>query len=156
MAHIMPTRRRQGFAAERGAAILEVAFTLPLLLLVSVGIFEFGRAFQTWQILTNAVREGARVAVLPDSTTTTVQDRVRKYMQNGALSKYSSASINVDRAATISIGGANASASVVTVSYPFDFMVLNPIARLVVGKSKLGASTISMTASAAMRNESQF
>ena len=26
-----------------------------------VGIFEFGRAYQTWQVLTNAAREGARI-----------------------------------------------------------------------------------------------
>ena len=32
---------------ERGSALLEVALTLPLLLLVAVGIFEFGRAYQT-------------------------------------------------------------------------------------------------------------
>jgi hypothetical protein len=47
---------------QRGAALLEMAFTLPLLLLISVGIFEFGRAFEVWQVLTNAAREGARVA----------------------------------------------------------------------------------------------
>ena len=35
------------FSTDRGAALLEVALTLPLLLLVTVGIFEFGRAYQT-------------------------------------------------------------------------------------------------------------
>ena len=53
--------------SERGAALLEAAITLPMLLLVAVGIFEFGRAYQTWQILTNAAREGARMAVLTDA-----------------------------------------------------------------------------------------
>jgi hypothetical protein len=77
-------------------------------------------------------------------------------MQAGALSRYSAANVAVDRGASISIGGANASASVVTVSYPFDFIVLNPVARLVAGKSKVGGSQISMTAQASMRNESQF
>ena len=48
------TRMRKG---ERGSALIEAAVTLPLLLLVSVGIFEFGRVFQTWQVLTNAARE---------------------------------------------------------------------------------------------------
>ena len=51
--------------SERGAALLEAAITIPMLLLISVGIFEFGRAWQTWQVLTNAAREGARLAVLP-------------------------------------------------------------------------------------------
>src|SRR5438105_4755459 len=63
-------QRRDSFrarlASARGTAILETALTLPLLLLVSVSIFEFGRAYQTWQVLTNAAREGARVAVVPN------------------------------------------------------------------------------------------
>ena len=51
--------------SERGAALIEAAITIPLLLLISVGIFEFGRAWQTSQVLTNAAREAARLAVLP-------------------------------------------------------------------------------------------
>ena len=74
-------RRARG---HKGAALIEVALTLPLLLLVSVGIFEFGRAYQTWQVLTNAAREGARVAVLPDSTDDAVEDRARAYMESGS------------------------------------------------------------------------
>ena len=53
---------------ERGAALLETAITIPLILLISVAIFEFGRAYQTWQVLTNAAREGARVAILNGTT----------------------------------------------------------------------------------------
>src|SRR5262249_52177640 len=68
---------------ERGAALLEAAITIPMLLLVSVGIFEFGRAYQTWQILTNAAREGARLAVLPDPTPGVVESRVLQYMRDG-------------------------------------------------------------------------
>ncbi len=71
--------------SERGAALLEAAITIPLLLLIAVGIFEFGRAFQTWQILTNAAREGARLAVLPDPTPGVVETRVREYMAAGLL-----------------------------------------------------------------------
>jgi Flp pilus assembly protein TadG len=51
--------------SERGAALIEMALTLPLLLLVTMGAVEFGRAYQHWQVLTNAAREGARIAVLP-------------------------------------------------------------------------------------------
>jgi len=40
--------------SERGSVLLEMAMTLPLLLLVSIAIFELGRAYQTQQILTNA------------------------------------------------------------------------------------------------------
>lgn len=136
---------------ERGAALLEMAFTLPLLLLVCVGILEFGRAYQTWQVLTNAAREGARIAVLPGTTGTDVTNRVRAYMQNGQLPKYATATITVTPT-TVSIGAGTESASQVTVNYPFDFIVLDPIARLATGK---GTGTgVNMVASATMRNES--
>ena len=61
----MTMARRRG---ERGQAIVELALTLPLLLLVVLGIFDFGLMFQRFEVVTNAAREGARVAVLPDYT----------------------------------------------------------------------------------------
>jgi Flp pilus assembly protein TadG len=138
---------------ERGTALLETALTLPLVLLISVGIFEFGRAYQTWEVLTNAAREGARVAVLPNSTTDGVQARVRSYMKSGQLDKAATADVNVS-VVPISIGATTANASQVTISYPFSFMVLQPVASLVQGGTSLGAP-ITLTASAVMRNEAQ-
>lgn len=138
--------------SERGQALLEMAMTLPLLLLVSVSIFEFGRAYQTWQVLTNAAREGARVAVLPGTTVAGVQARVQSYMTSGQLSNAGAAAVSVNRTATISIGAGTASASLVTVNYPFSFMVLQPIARLLVSGTTLG-TPFTLTASAEMRNE---
>lgn len=129
-----------------------MALTLPLLLLVGVGIFEFGRAYQTWQVLTNAAREGARIAVLPYPVPGAVEARVRDYMTAGHLSAAASATITVDSTRTIPIGGANVASSLVTVTYPFTFMVLQPIAQLVASGTMTG-SPITMSASATMRNE---
>jgi Flp pilus assembly protein TadG len=142
------------FKNERGQAILETAMTLPLILLVSVSIFEFGRAYQTWEVLTNAAREGARVAVLPGTAVSDVQARVTSYMTSGQLTHAATATVDVDRNRTISIGATTATASLVTVNYPFQFVVLQPVARLIVGGSTLGAP-ITMTVSAEMRNEAQ-
>jgi Flp pilus assembly protein TadG len=127
---------------------------LPLVLLVSAGIFEFGRAYQTWQVLTNAAREGARVAILPSSTASDVQSRVQTAMQTGQLQDAATATVNVNQGATVSIGAANASASVVTINYPFSFIVLNPVVNLVVKGSMVG-TPITMVATAQMRNEAQ-
>ena len=69
---------------ERGTALIEAAFTLPLVLLLSVSVFEFGRAFQYWQVLTNAAREGARIAVLPGTADAAVRSRVRGVSRGGA------------------------------------------------------------------------
>ena len=139
---------------EQGNALIETAVTLPIVLLIAVGIFDFGRAYQTWQILTNAAREGARVAVLSSSTEGGVTGRVRSSMQDGQLSKYGTASVTVNRSATITVNGAPVSASKVTVDYPFDFMVLQPVARLISPATTLGAP-LTMRAEAVMRNEFQ-
>lgn len=140
--------------SERGAALLEAAVTIPMLLLIAVGIFEFGRAYQTWQVLTNAAREGARIAVLPDPTPGVVEQRVHDYMKAGQLSKWDTATVLVDRAATIQVNGADVLASQVTIEYPFTFMVLKPVAKLVNPDTSLG-DALTMRAEAVMRNETQ-
>ena len=50
---------------EAGQALVEVAIALPILLGLLVGIFEFARAYNVQQVITNAAREGAREGVLP-------------------------------------------------------------------------------------------
>lgn len=137
---------------ERGTALIETAFTLPLVLLLSVGVFEFGRGFQSWQVLTNAAREGARIAVLPGTSDETVASRVQAYLEGGQLSAPERATVAIVRNGEISIGTATASASTITVSYPFEFMVLQPVVQLVVSGSTVGAP-ITMSVSATMRNE---
>jgi len=135
--------------------MIEAAMTLPLLLLISVGIIEFGRLYQTWQVMTNAAREGARIAVLPSPIAGGVDARVRQYLQMGGLNADSTVGVAVTPV-DVSIGNAtNASGSRVTVTYPFSFMALQPVAQLVVAGSMTGAP-ITLTAAATMRNESQF
>jgi len=139
--------------SERGAALLEAAITIPMLLLISVGIFEFGRAWQTWQVLTNAAREGARVAVLPDPTPGVAEDRAREYMRGGQLPKADDAAIDINESASITVNGAAVSASQVTIDYPFTFIVLQPVARLISPGTSVGGP-LTIRAQALMRNES--
>jgi Flp pilus assembly protein TadG len=57
----------QGAIAHRdegGAAAVEFALLLPLIVLLLFGIIEFGLAFNTRIQATNAAREGARMAVV--------------------------------------------------------------------------------------------
>jgi Flp pilus assembly protein TadG len=49
---------------ERGAAAVEFALLLPVLLLIVGGIVDFGRFFYTQNITVNASREGARMLAL--------------------------------------------------------------------------------------------
>jgi Flp pilus assembly protein TadG len=125
--------------SERGSAVIETALAIPLLLILGVGIAELGRAYQTSQVLTNAAREGARVAALSNSAANAVDAEVRQYLQtDGLLSD-----------ATV---GVNITGSEVTVSYPFQFVVLQPVAQLLVSGSMVD-SPIRVTATSVMRNE---
>lgn len=135
--------------SERGAALVEAAMIMPMILLISVGIFEFGRAYQTSQVLTNAAREGARLAVLEGRTDGDVRARVNKYVTDGGLTALTDANIQVNR--TVALTG-TATASSVTITYPFEFMMLNPIVRMVTPTSSTGAP-ITLTAATLMRNE---
>jgi Flp pilus assembly protein TadG len=135
---------------ERGAALLEAAITVPIILLISVGIFEFGRAYQTWQVVTNASREGARLAVIEGSTDADVRARVNQYLTGGGLSSLDDSKIVLNRAVAFT---GTTTGSQIQVNYPFQFMVLNPVIRLIAPSDTTGQGTYVMTASTLMRNE---
>jgi hypothetical protein len=63
-----------------GDVLLEFAMVLPVLLLLITGIFDFGFAFREYLLVTNAAREGARMAILPGYTDADVSARVKDYL----------------------------------------------------------------------------
>jgi Flp pilus assembly protein TadG len=143
---------------EKGAALVETAFVLPIMLVVCVGILEFGRAYQSWQVVTNAAREGARVAILPEYPDDSVKARVKTYLKNGGLPAaiVDGANTKILITATtspIDVAGANTASAVrVVVEYPFEFMVLQQVAQLVVNGSTAG-EPFTMRMTTIMRNE---
>jgi TadE-like protein len=59
--HFLSPAKRFFWAAD-GSQIVEFAIVLPLLMVLVVGIFDFGSAFNVKQKVVNVAREGARVA----------------------------------------------------------------------------------------------
>jgi Flp pilus assembly protein TadG len=55
-------RTRDTRRGEQGVALVEFAVTLPLMMLLVVGLFDFGSAFDVKQKLNNAAQAGARYA----------------------------------------------------------------------------------------------
>jgi Flp pilus assembly protein TadG len=64
------TRTDRG--TDRGAAAVEFALVMPLLLLILFAIIDFGRMLNTQITLTEAAREGARAAAYSQSVSTRV------------------------------------------------------------------------------------
>ncbi len=122
---------------ERGAAAVELALLLPILLVLVFGIVEFGRAYNTKLQLSAAVREGARALALGKPSTE-------------VLTTVSNAAPGLDAAALAAPGAVTTSASpcltgtpaTVTVSYPFTYSV--PF---------VNSATVTLSATGTMRCE---
>ena len=61
---------------ERGASAVEFAIIISLLFIVLFGIIQFGIAFNRYQSVNAAAREGARIASLTNTQVDQIQDRV--------------------------------------------------------------------------------
>ena len=139
----------KNWRSEKGAELVEFALTFPLLLLVSLCIIDFGLLFQRYEVLTNAAREGARVAVLPNYTTPDVQTRVNQYLLATSLSAQT-VTTTVGAAQTQTIAtGLCIQVIPVTVSYTHTYLFVGGIISYF--GSSLGTKTLSATAS--MRRE---
>ena len=148
MARIRTVLRR--WQSDEGAELIEFALVLPMLLLVVLGIAEFGFMFQRYEVITNAAREGARIAVLPGYSAADVQNRVAAYVTQGRVPTTTTnpavAVVDVD----IPIpGGVPIAAKRVTVTYTHSYMFLTGIGAMFGGSY----ATVPLTAVAEMRTE---
>ena len=113
-----------------GASAVEFAIVLPLFLVLTFGIIEFGVIMYNKAILTNASREGARFGILfnkPVHTTAQIETRVEKYLKNGDLlinlggPKPDTDSISIDPITDTRLFGAEVR---VKVNFSYDFLLL--------------------------------
>jgi Flp pilus assembly protein TadG len=115
----MDRRPPAGKLRDRGAAAIEFALVLPVLLLVVFGIIDFGRGLNAQITVSQAAREGARLVALGQSSAI-VTTRVQAVM--GSITP--AVTINQGTACPVN-AGANVDA-VVIVSYTFTF--ITPVA----------------------------
>ena len=143
-----PLNIRRRLMCERGAELIEFAIVTPLLLLLVFGIADFGLMFQRYEVLTNAAREGARVAALPGYVAADVQNRVTQYLTGSAVTPVTTTYLTP---APVNVGGACITLRGATVTYDYSFIALGGIIKLFPGGS--GFTTKTLTATALMRYE---
>ena len=80
--------RRRGHA---GQALTEFAFVLPIFILVMVGLFDLGRAVFSYNTITNAAREGARLAIVNQD----VPSIIERSKQQTAIAELNDPSVEV-------------------------------------------------------------
>jgi Flp pilus assembly protein TadG len=114
--------KRRSALRERGAAAVELAIVLPLLLLVIGGIVDFGRAFYTQIVISNAAREGARMMAVGGYSTSQVTTRTQLATASGLPSP---PSVTLSACATEAATGL--SVARVTVSAPFQWLIVRDL-----------------------------
>jgi len=62
---------------EDGQAIVELAITLPILIMILCAIIDFGWLFTNQNSIDNCSREGARFAIVHSTSITTIKEHIR-------------------------------------------------------------------------------
>jgi Flp pilus assembly protein TadG len=110
---------RNRLRGERGATAVEFAFIVPLLIVLVLGIAEFGRAFQVSGTLSAAAREGVRVMALQNDPAA-----ARNAVRSAAPAldpAVTNAQITIAPAACPATGTTSTTVRV-TVTYPMPFL----------------------------------
>ncbi|QGN56704.1 TadE/TadG family type IV pilus assembly protein [Nostocoides sp. HKS02] len=137
---------------ERGAAAVEMAIVLPLLLLITGGIVDLGRMYLGEILVTNAARDGARMASLKAYPVSDIVTRAQS--ATSGITPFVAASVTVtvnpnpatgpttctpDPATTVPV------ATVTVKADNFRWMILDAVPRLL--GATINPPTISATAS---------
>ncbi len=117
---------------------------LPFLLVMLVGIIEFGRAWNEHQVITDAAREAARKGAISDGTVT------EAIVVQTAIDAMARAGINTDSAVVVPYNWDGPPNTPITVSIdlPYRFTFFGPLIKWATGQSRIVLQT-----SFAMRNE---
>lgn len=130
----MPGRMNQ-----RGAAAVEFALLLPVLIILLFGMIEFGIALSRQQVLATASREGARLGIrqsVPRPTAADIQALARRvFTQAGATGV-------TPMIAVTGAGGPSGTDLVVTVSAPYQFYVMANVIPALRGTVTLRSRTV--------------
>ena len=130
--------------SQRGATLVEAAVAMMLFFTLILGVLEFSRAFNVYQTLVNAAREGARLSVAPLPGTSTlpssadVESKTKEFL---AMSSVSGTTVSVNQTLIgPAVGGVSTVYTQVDVSVPYRSFLIP-------------GNTFTMSASARMRNE---
>jgi Flp pilus assembly protein TadG len=146
-------RRWEAISSDSGATIVEFALVLPLLLILIIGLIDFGRMGFVEVSITSASREGARLSSFyPDGTVS--QQDVDTLVESSAPGAASTAQLNGGGSLTVAIVRCSSTISSentsVTVSTNFSWLLPLDIVKIVSPGSTLGQG-ITLSSTSAMR-----
>ncbi|CAB3792382.1 hypothetical protein LMG28688_03498 [Paraburkholderia caffeinitolerans] len=134
---------RVNLKKQKGAAAVEFAIVMPVLLMILFGIVELGIALYDKAVITNAAREGARAGIVlknPKPSTTDITAVVTTYTSNYLLTfgKQAPPTVNVNQSTPSTFGTPLS----VTVSYQYTGLGLGHALSALTGPITLSATTV--------------
>lgn len=101
--------RRSPYDPEAGASLVEFILVLPLLLVLLLGMLDFGKAFNYWIDQTHLANEGARWAVVNKNPGTgTLQEYIQQQANTQELREGGTSSVPAPLEVCISFPGGTA------------------------------------------------
>ena len=118
----------------------------PILLLLIMAVWEFGRAWNVYQTMTDAAREGARMSVVANADPTLPTDVVETTIHNAlAAAKIDTTQVLINKSGfRLGIGVP----SLVSITLPYQFGVVGYLLSWTTGQK-----SITMNTTVLMRNE---
>lgn len=133
--------RRRAAPSEGGAASVEFALLLPILLLMLLGTMDLGLALYNKSVLTNASREGARAGIVlrsPKLSSAQIEGIVSARTGAGLISPLATDAPTVR---VTGAGGAYPAPLTVSVEYTFKGVLMGPLMQTLGRNWTLHAST---------------
>ncbi len=100
----------------KGQSLVEFALCLSLLILILLGVFDLGRAFHAYIVITNAAREGAYYGAMRPTDTNGIVARVLSEAQGSGVAL---------SAASVCISSTYVSGTPICVTVSYDFTLLS-------------------------------
>lgn len=142
----LPTR-------ERGQSLIELAISLPVILLILLGTIDFGMALFSYAILRDAAQEGALYASFNPGNETAIENRARNILLRSDESNIFSSPVDLRNDAAVDVvikpvgaacqGITRGAANSIEVKVIYQYPILMPFAGDIIG-----SDTIKLTGTA--------
>lgn len=133
--------------SEAAQTLVEFSLVLPIFLLLLFALVDFGRAFFSWQVVTNAAREGARAGAVQSDAATIDTKMYQSFCSSWPDA--SSCALDVSKISIVKTNVQGARGSEVSVQMSFNFDYVTPIGPMLgfIGGGALAEPTITSTTS---------
>ncbi len=153
MSHLPAPKRKRSFTQnERGQSLIELAVSLPVMILILLGTIDFGMAIFSYAILRDAAQEGALYGSFNPANKAEIENRARNISPRGDEAVFSSP-VNLRNTTLVKVevkalgafcqGTTGGAANSVKVSVSYKYPLLMPFAGEI-----MGSGTISLTGTA--------